>query len=128
MELDVSKATGPDKLPARILKECVTELILPIQMLIKNILKSGKWPQIWKLHHIVPIFKRKSPADPANYRGVHLTPVIAKVCERVLGFILCDYLDKTNAYGANQWAFRKGYSARDLVTVCTLEWILALND
>ena len=31
-----------------------------------------------------------------------------------------------NAFGANQWAFSTGLSARDLVTMLMLSWILAV--
>ena len=36
------------------------------------------WPSRWRLHHVIPVYKRGSVYDPDNYRGVHLTSVVAK--------------------------------------------------
>ena len=36
-------------------------------------------------------------------------------------------LVQTNAYGENQWAFRKGLNCRDLITVKLLQWILTAH-
>ena len=43
-ELEVDTATGPDKLPARILRECAEELALPVTLLIRKLLSEGCWP------------------------------------------------------------------------------------
>ena len=42
--LAADSATGPGKLPARILKECPTQLAKPFRMLAMVILKCGVWP------------------------------------------------------------------------------------
>ena len=85
---------------------------------------EGCWPEFWKLHTICPLYKKKSAFDPGNYRGVHLTPILSKIAEHVIGKYLIDYLRK-NSFGPNQWAFTPGRSARDLVTCLVMKWILA---
>jgi len=82
---------------------------------------------MWRLHHIVPIYKKGAPADPKNYRGVHLTSILSKVAERTLAHLLCPYFDAANIYGHTQWAFRPGVSSKDLVTYCVLCWLWAFN-
>ena len=124
-KLDVSKATGPDKISAYILKELASEITVPITILSRRILNEGCWPASWKLHHIVPIFKRSLPFLPQNYRGVHLTSVISKTVERVIGAPLIQYL-QVNSFGTNQWAFTKRRSARDLATLCVSKWLLQI--
>ena len=37
------------------------------------------------------------------------------------------YSRAVNAFGANQWAFTPGLSARDLITINVLTWILSMN-
>ena len=71
--LDESSGTGPDQLAARVLRRCREVLAKPIMILYNRIVIQGKWPDIWRTHWIHSIFKRKSRADPSNYRGVHLT-------------------------------------------------------
>ena len=50
--------TGPDLLPARILKNCASQLAYPVLVLTLLILDSGEWPDGWKEHWVVPLFKR----------------------------------------------------------------------
>ena len=76
--------TGPDLLPARILKACSEALAKPVLLLTMCILLTGAWPQLWRQHWVAPLFKRKSIYQPDNYRGIHLTAQLSKVVERLL--------------------------------------------
>ena len=69
-ELDEDSGTGPDRLPAKILKRCHRELALPIQLLTVRILKTGTWPLLWLLHWVVPLFKKHTVFNPGNYRRI----------------------------------------------------------
>ena len=73
----------------------------------------------------MPIFKKGAAFLPGNYRGVHLTTVLSKIAERLLGVHLVPFLRRT-AFGQNQWAFTAGLSSRDLVTMLMMSWILAI--
>ena len=121
--LDPDKATGPDTLPGRILKRCAWELSIPIVLISRRCLREGCWPSTWKRHWVCPLHKKKSQADPVNYRGIHLTAVTSKVVERVLGRVLVNFLDKSDAYGETQWAFRPQRSCRDLITLLICTWL-----
>ena len=125
--LNVSKATGPDRVPARLLRECSTELAAPLAVLARRMLNEAVWPESWRLHWIHPLFKKGSVANSSNYRGVHLTPVLSKVMERVVATIFVPFLDKSGAFGRSQWAFRPGHSCRDLVALKFAQWILAMG-
>ena len=59
-------ATGPDSLPARILKQCATELAWPVLLLFLCILQSGVWPELWLQHWVVPLHKKKSVFQPGK--------------------------------------------------------------
>ena len=76
--------TGPDGLPARILKTCSAALALPVLLLSMCILTSGVWPQLWRQHWVAPLYKKKSVYQPGNYRGVHLTAQLSKGVERLI--------------------------------------------
>ena len=115
--LDDKKATGPDKISAFILKELARELAIPLTILCRRMLHEGVWPEQWKTHYVVPIYKKSSVYNPTNYRGVHLTSILSKVAERLIGAPLIAHLS-ANHFGANQWAFTKQRSARDLSTLC----------
>ena len=123
--LDVSCATGPDRISARILRELARVLALPLTILCRRILYEACWPSRWEVHNVVPIFKKASVYDHANYRRVHLTSIVSKVFERVVGQPLLHFLEQ-HGFGTNQWAFRKKCSARDLSVTCMSSWILAI--
>ena len=62
---------------------------------------------------------------PGNYRGVHLTAILAKTAERCIGQRLISHLQR-RAFGEYQWAFTPKLSSRDLVTALVMTWILAI--
>jgi len=126
-ELNVSSGTGPDEVPARILRECSHELALPITLLVIRILFLGVWPEIWKDHWIVPLHKRGVTFKSKQYRGVHLTAQISKVVERVVKQLFVPYLDRTGAFGPNQFAYRQHRGARDALALLVMRWIIAFN-
>ena len=72
-----------------------------------------------------PFLKKGSAFSAGNYRGIHLTSVLSKVAERVIGARLTPFL-QNNAFGDNQWAFSKGLGSKDLVTMLMMTWILAI--
>ena len=124
-KLDVNKATGNDKISALILKRLADVLAIPFTKIVRRLFYQACWPSAWKYHLLVPIFKKGAAFLPGNYRGVHLTTVLSKVAERLLGIHLVPYLRRT-AFGENQWAFTAGLSSRDLVTMLMMSWILAI--
>ena len=123
--LDESKATGHDKISASILKRLCDVLAIPFTLIVRRLFHEGCWPAVWKYHLIVPIFKRGVAFKPGNYRGVHLTTILSKIAEKMVGQYLTPLL-QSRAFGANQWAFTSGLSARDLVTMLMMSWILAV--
>ncbi len=125
--LKVDKASGPDKLPIRIFKECVRELAPIIAVLTRFLLRCRQWPRRWRLHWVHPFYKKGSVSNPSNYRGVHLTNVLSKIVERAVSRLLTPFLDRTGAFGSDQWGFRPKRSCRELVALFVLRWIWALD-
>ena len=82
--LNVHKASGPDGLNARVLKECSNE-ISPILALIYNVsLAQGEVPDEWRQANVSPVFKKGEKYDAANYRPVSLTCICCKTLEHIL--------------------------------------------
>ena len=125
--LDEHSGTGPDKLPARILKKCAAELALPVTLLTRKLLAEGRWPQCWRTHWIHAIHKRKSRADAKNYRGVHLTTQLSKVVERAFGSIFIPWAESNELYAPNQYAYGKGKGYKDTLAVNVCNWLLQME-
>ena len=127
-KLTVGKASGPDNLPIRIFKECAAELAPAIAILVRFLLRHRLWPSQWRMHRIHPLYKKGAVSAATNYRGVHLTDVLSKVVERVIARHLTPFFDRIDAYGVDQWAFRKKRSCRDLVALLVCRWLWALDN
>ena len=121
-------ATGPDLLPTRLLKTCAEELATPVTTVVQRILLEGEWPDTWREHWILPLYKKKAVWNVQNYRGVHLTSQLSKVAERVVKTLLEPYLEKPPlAQGPFQFAYRKERGARDALLFAVCSWLLAFN-
>ena len=119
--------TGPDHLFTKILKNCAKSLERPITMMARKVLTSGRWPELWKYHWIYPLFKKKMKSDPNNYRGIHLTPQLSKIVERILGGLFLPYLESIETCGPNQFAYRRERGLRDALAFNVMSWIFMFH-
>ena len=78
--LDISKACGPDGIPARLLKQCSEQIAPSLCAIFNNSLSSGKIPK-WKWAVITPIHKKYSKEPANNYRTISLLSIVSKVME-----------------------------------------------
>ena len=88
---------------------------------------NGKWSDYWRKHWVIPLYKRLSPANCSNYRGVHLTTILSKVAERVIGGPIVDFLENSGSWGKEQFAYRKNHSSSDMLALVCATWILAFH-
>ena len=73
MNLDLSKASGPNCIPVVVLKNCEPELSYILAELFNNCLKESCFPDCWKVLSVVPVFKNVGERPTAkNYRPVSL--------------------------------------------------------
>ena len=126
-ELRDDSATGPDLIPTRILKHCACSLDVPIAMITRAIIRQGRWPLRWRRHWVCPIHKRKSKAQPGNYRGIHLTAQSSKICERLLSSFTSPFFASTGAFGPHQFAYSKDRNAGDTLALLTMQWLWWMN-
>ncbi len=80
--LDENKATGPDKISAKLLKNCASIVCSSLCALFNKSLSSGKFPYEWKLSNVIPIPKKGPAEDVSNYRPISLLSLVSKVFER----------------------------------------------
>ena len=93
MNLDLSKASGPDFIPVVVLKNCEPELSYILAELFNKCLKESCFPNCWKVSPVVPVFKNVGERSTAkNYRPVSLLPVVSKVFEKLVNNSIIDHL------------------------------------
>ena len=68
LSLDTNKATGPDEIPPRILKECAHQIAPSLCLIFNQSLQLGSLPEEWKLANIIPIHKKGDISNVENYR------------------------------------------------------------
>ena len=85
VSLNPSKASGPDEIPAQMLKNLAVELSPAITALFQQ---SGTLPDAWKEAWVTPVFKKGNRNDPANYRPVSLTCIL---CKQLKEHIICTH-------------------------------------
>ena len=82
MNLDLSKASGPDSVPVVVLKSCEPELSYILAELFTKCLKGSCFTDCWKVSLVVPVFKNIGETSSAkNYYLVILFSVVSKVFE-----------------------------------------------
>ena len=126
-KLREDSATGPDSVATQALKKCCDSLARPIALVIRRMLAEGCWPKCWRLHNIVPLYKKKTRSNPSNYTGVHLTSQISKAVKRVLGRVFLPQLQAAGAYGPNQFAYSTGRGHLDALALSVLSWLLSME-
>lgn len=121
-QLNPDKASGPDQIPTRVLKECSAELAGPLCRLFDLCFSCGMFPSQWKTASVTPIHKRDSKADPSKYRPISLLSVISKVMEAAVHNQLQRYLLHNSFISDRQYGFRPNHSTADLLTFLSQSW------
>jgi len=109
-KVDPSKAPGLDAIKGVVLKNCSDSLCYPLARLFQLSYDQGVVPSEWKIAKVVPIHKKKSKTDPANYRPVALLSLVSKIMERIVVFHMTRFLEKEEILSDCQFGFRPGHS------------------
>ena len=73
LDLDLTKASGPDCIPVVVLKNCEPELSYILAELFNKCLKESCFPDCWKVSSAVSVFKNVGEWSTAkNYRPISL--------------------------------------------------------
>ena len=118
MNLDLSKASGPDCVPVVVLKNCQPELPCMLTELFNKCLKMSCFPDCWKVSSVVPAFKNVGERSTAkNHHPVHLLSVVSKVFEKLVNKKNVNHLEKCGFFSDFQYGFRSSPSTAGLLTV-----------
>lgn len=118
-------SSGPDGLPAIVLKKCVESLVQPLTALFQLSISRGIFPQLWKDSYIIPIHKHGNKNEVSNYRPIAKLSCIPKLFESIVYdnlFFHCKQI-----FSSKQHGFLKGRSTTTNLTefvsttICALE-------
>ena len=108
--LNPNKASGPDEISSQMLLLCDETVTLPLRIIYSNILKTGTYPDTWKVANVTPVIKKQNKQLIKNYRPISLLPICGKILEKIIFNHLYTYLTSNNLITKNQAGFRPGDS------------------
>ena len=119
--LNPHKASGPDEISSRFLKEMASSISPALTLIFQASYDQGTVPSDWKGAFITPLFKKGDKSKASNYRPVSLTSICSKAMEHIVQSHLMKYLDSHHILSDQQHGFRKRRS-------CESQLITTIHD
>ena len=126
-QLNTSKSSGLDGIPAIVLKSCSPKLAPVLNKLFQLPYNLGISLSSWKLAHVFPIPKKGDKSDLSNYHPIAITSVIFKTMETIIAKQLPAFLEKNNLLSDHQYGFLQARSTGDLLTYAIHTWSSVLE-
>jgi hypothetical protein len=115
LKLKISKAGGPDNIPAKLLKTCSSQLSEIFTFIYNRSFETSSIPDLWKCSCIIPVPKKPVITCMNDLRPVALTSVPMKVCERLFKNVLSKYVQQL--LDPLQFAYQSNRSCSDAILV-----------
>ena len=109
MKPKLKKSNGSDNFGNIIFKFCSATLSKSLILLFQTMFNKGKFPSIWKMSQINPIYKEGIKAEVNCYRPISLLCCVSKIFEKVIFDEI--YYHCRHRLNENQFGFRKNRSA-----------------
>lgn len=88
--LDMDKGYGPDGIPPIFLRNCASNLAVPLCLIYNISLATGIFPDEWKVAKVVPVLKSGDNDLVSNYRPISILSTMSKVFE----ILICPYISE----------------------------------
>ncbi|NRA91023.1 MAG: hypothetical protein HRU43_07880, partial [Simkaniaceae bacterium] len=123
--LNESKSTPIESIPAKILKH-ISDILCPkIVIDFNSSIKTGIFPQNQKLADITPIFKKDIKQSKENYRPVSVLSALSKISEKLMLYQISDYMK--NKLSIFLCGYRKGMSTQNCLLFMIEKWRKSLD-
>ena len=122
------KATGPDGIPAKLLKDYAADLAPVLSHIYQASLNQGRVPADWKHAWVIPVFKKGARNSPSNYIPISITSIACKTLEHIIHSNLMNHLERHNILSDHQHGFRKRRSCETQLIQAVDDLAKCLND
>lgn len=119
LRLDGKKASGIDKIDARMLKACANEIAPSVTELINLCFSTGTYLDELKVARVVAKHKGGDRRCIDNYRPISILPTINKIIERCIYNRINGYLIRQHYFHNSQHGFRTGRNTQTATSVIT---------
>ena len=82
--LKINKASGPDGINYRMLKNTIHITSVPLTKFFNLSLRLHVYPSLWKSANGMLLFKKGDKSEVGNYRPVSLISFVGKTFERII--------------------------------------------
>ncbi|KXZ75606.1 hypothetical protein TcasGA2_TC035039 [Tribolium castaneum] len=113
-KLKKRKASGPDEISNRALKNLSLKVILELTGILNAMFSFRYFPQRWKMATVIFIPKPgKDPKFPQNHRPISLLSAVGKVAKRLIRSRLLQLTQERHIVPDEQFGFRSNHSTTD---------------
>ena len=123
--LDVSKSSSVESVPARVLKDSIDVVSPKIVIDFNTAISTGVFPQQLKLADVIPLFKKNERQLKENYRPVSLLSSMSKIFERMMHTQMHNYMSKKLSIFL--CAFQKFMNAQNCLLFLVETWRKGLD-
>ena len=123
MQMNTTKSSGYDKISVKLLQAAGNSIVGPLTHIFNQSLRTGIFPDEWKIAKITPIHKADEKNLCGNYRPVSVISVVSKVFEKVVYEQLMQYLEQHKIISKVQSGFRANHSTKTSLLHLTNEWL-----
>ena len=92
------------------LKPVAKEVSVPLSILFNRSFREGRFADIWKHSHVIPLSKKGDTSEPSNFRPVSLLCGIGKLQERIVFKHIHNYLTENDLIYKYQSGFLPNHS------------------
>ena len=103
--LNSNKASGPDEISPRLLKELHHEIAPILTKIYRSSLSTGIVPNDWKTALVAPVYQKDHKYKPSNYRPISLTCIASKLIEHILVSSIMTHFDSNDLLNPFQHCF-----------------------
>ena len=122
-----SKASGLDKICARLICKCANLSCISICKIFNFSLTTGIFRHDWKCAKVTSLFKQGSSSDINNYRPISVISLVAKAFERIMynqGYV---YLSEDSIISKSQSGFHSIHSTVTALLEATDSWAFDID-
>ena len=115
-KLKANKATGLDRITARLLKDAAVQIPPVLTNLFNRSLLSSTFPSAWKSGKVVPLYTSGNKCNPSNYRPITVLPTVSKILGKAVHTQVYRYLLHHKILSPRQFGFIPQLSTEIAVT------------
>ena len=101
---------GQDLVSSKVLQFIAPTILRPLRHLINLSLRTGHFPDKFKVAKIVPIYKDSDQHEFNNYRPISLLSSLSRLLESIVSFQLTSFAEAHNIFYQHQYGFRANHS------------------